>query len=198
MYFIFQFSNLNIIINFLISPLVSGLFFFLNWDSLYARLNSHYKAWSYKKKKGKKIKAYRKSLQKEPTANRCLLILDLKPFRLQVKGKHSIGREFQILAVQRKRLLIQTSLQHLGMVTEKSSIYQNKEQTSLEKKEPVEPGLKNTYQSNTYRKKLSWPHFDNESPRVQEKQQVKDQQSCIFFSSLSNNSKQQLGAPAQM
>ena len=23
---------------------------FFNWDSLYARLNSHYKAWSYKKK----------------------------------------------------------------------------------------------------------------------------------------------------
>ena len=193
MYFIFQFSNLNIIINFLTSPLVSGLFFF-NWDSLYAGLGMELQ----EKKKGKKIKAYRKSLQKEPTANRCLLILDLKPFRLQVKGKHSIGREFQILAVQRKRLLIQTSLQHLGMVTEKSSIYQNKEQTSLEKKEPVEPGLKNTYQSNTYRKKLNWPHFDNESPRVQEKQQVKDQQSCIFFSSLSNNSKQQLGAPAQM
>ena len=33
---------------------------FFNWDSLYARQNSHYKAWSYKKKKNKKIKAYRK------------------------------------------------------------------------------------------------------------------------------------------
>ena len=31
---------------------------------------------------------------------------------------------------------------------------------------------------NTYRKDLTWPHFDNE-PRVQKKQQVKDQQSCI-------------------
>ena len=41
--------------------------------------------------------------------------------------------------------------------------------------------LKNIYQSNTYRKDLSWPHFDNE-PRVQEKQQVKDQQSCISVS----------------
>ena len=47
-------------------------------------------AWNYKKKKHKKIIAYRKSLQKEPTGNRCLLILDLKPLRLQVKGKHSI------------------------------------------------------------------------------------------------------------
>ena len=33
-------------------------FFFLNWDSLHAGLNSHYKACSYKKKKQKKIKAY--------------------------------------------------------------------------------------------------------------------------------------------
>ena len=45
--------------------------------------------------------------------------------------------------------------------------------------EPVEPVLKNIYQSNTYREDLSWPHFDDEA-RVQEKQQVKDQQSCIF------------------
>ena len=41
--------------------------------------------------------------------------------------------------------------------------------------EPVEPVLKNIYQNNTYRKDLSWPHFDDE-PRVQEKQQVKEQQ----------------------
>ena len=36
--------------------------FFKNWDSLHAGLNSDYKAWSYKKKKHKKIKAYRKSV----------------------------------------------------------------------------------------------------------------------------------------
>ena len=47
-----------------------------------ARLKSHYKAWSYKKKKHKQIKAYWKSLYKEPALSRCLLILDLKPFRL--------------------------------------------------------------------------------------------------------------------
>ena len=45
-------------------------------------------------KKHKKIKTYRKSLMKEPTVNRCLLILDLKPFRSQVKEKHSMGSEF--------------------------------------------------------------------------------------------------------
>ena len=53
--------------------------------------------------------------------------------------------------------------------------------TSLEKKEkePVEPVLKNIYQGNTYRKDLSWPHFDDELS-VQEKQQLKDQQFSIF------------------
>ena len=41
--------------------------FFKNWDSLHARLNNHKKAWSYKKKEHKKIKAtqnlFRKNLQ---------------------------------------------------------------------------------------------------------------------------------------
>ena len=36
--------------------------FFFNWYSLNARLNSHYEAWSYKKRKHKKVKAYRKSI----------------------------------------------------------------------------------------------------------------------------------------
>ena len=36
------------------------IYFFKNWDSLHARLNSHYRACSYNKKKHKKIKAYRK------------------------------------------------------------------------------------------------------------------------------------------
>ena len=35
--------------------------FLFNWDSLHARLNSHYEAWSYKKKSAKKITGYRKS-----------------------------------------------------------------------------------------------------------------------------------------
>ena len=40
----------------------AGTSFFFNWDSLHARLISHYKAWGYKKKKHKKIKANRKSV----------------------------------------------------------------------------------------------------------------------------------------
>ena len=62
-------------------PQRGNRFFFFNWYSLHARLNSHYEAWSYKKKKHEKVKAYRKSNQKEPTVKRYLLILDLKPLR---------------------------------------------------------------------------------------------------------------------
>ena len=42
----------------------------------YITLNSNYEASSYKKKKYKKIKAYRKSVLKEPIVKACLLILD--------------------------------------------------------------------------------------------------------------------------
>ena len=48
----------------------SKSFFFFNWNSLHATLNSHYKAWSYKKKKKKAQKIlqatenlFRKNLQ---------------------------------------------------------------------------------------------------------------------------------------
>ena len=44
--------------------------------------------------------------------------------------------------------------------------------------EPAGPAQMKIYQSNTYRKDLSWLHFNNE-PKVQEWQQVKDQQSYI-------------------
>ena len=40
-------------------------FAFFNCDSLHARLNSHYQAWSYKKKKRKKIRTHTKSVWKE-------------------------------------------------------------------------------------------------------------------------------------
>ena len=44
--------------------------------------------------------------------------------------------------------------------------------------EPVQPVQMNIHQSNTYRGDLSWLHIDDE-PRVQERWQVKEQQSCI-------------------
>ena len=43
---------------------------------------------------------------------------------------------------------------------------------------PVKPVQMNIYESNTYRKDLSWLQFDDE-PWIQERQQVKDQQSSI-------------------
>ena len=48
---------------------------------------------------------YRKSVYKKPTDERCLLILDLKPFRSYIKGNHSIAREFHSLALRGKTLL---------------------------------------------------------------------------------------------
>ena len=44
--------------------------------------------------------------------------------------------------------------------------------------EPVQPVQLNAYQSNSYRKDLSWLHFDEE-PLIQERQQVKEQQPCL-------------------
>ena len=44
----------------------------------FAWLNIHLEAWRYMKKKHKKIRAYNKSVQKELTVKRCVLILDLK------------------------------------------------------------------------------------------------------------------------
>ena len=55
-------------------------------------------------KEEKKIKSYRKSLKKEPIVKRCLLILDLKPFRSSVKRKHSIDMGFQSLAERVKKV----------------------------------------------------------------------------------------------
>ena len=46
----------------LLLPVCEKLVFLKNWDSLHARLNSHYKAQSYKKKMHKKITAYKKSV----------------------------------------------------------------------------------------------------------------------------------------
>ena len=59
------------------------MYYFFNWDSLHARLNNHYKAWSYKKNKRKKIKTYRKSVQKE---------LQLKELNSTLKATKIIGQ----------------------------------------------------------------------------------------------------------
>ena len=93
-----------------LSRIMNQNYFFKKLVFTPCKLNSHYKAWTYKKKEHKKIKAYRKSLYEKPTVSKCLLILHLKTLRSQVKQKYSIAREFQGLAVRGKKLLTQKSL----------------------------------------------------------------------------------------
>ena len=49
-------------INHLFWSLWPWIILLFNWELLHARLNNHYKAWSYNKKKYKQIKAYSKSI----------------------------------------------------------------------------------------------------------------------------------------
>ena len=72
---------------------------------------------------------------KDPKDKRCMLILELKPFRSRSK-------------------------QNIAQVESGMKIDLQREQ-----EQPVQPIQINIYQSNTYRKELSWLHFDNE-PRV--------------------------------
>ena len=92
-------------------------------------------------------KTYKEADQKKSKDKRCLLSLDLMPFRSSVKGRHSA--EFQSVAMRR---------------TESPTKIISSAICSDE-----------LLQSHTYRKKLTWLHF-NDEPNVQEKQQVKDQQ----------------------
>ena len=147
-------------------PLQLYFLFFFNWDSLYARLSSHYKTWSHKKKKHKIVKAYRKSVQKKPTVKRRLLILDLKPLRSQViKPLRSFYRQ----RIPESSCLRKETVDIDILVTSRNSDLKI-EQTSLKNKEvePVEPVQMNIYQYNIYRTDLSLLHFDNE-PRVSER-----------------------------
>ena len=50
-------------------------------------------------------KLFRKTIKKK-----CLLILDLKPLRSLVKGKHYAAKEFESLNVRGKKLLTYKSL----------------------------------------------------------------------------------------
>ena len=49
--------------------------FIFDWDSLYARLTNHCTKLQKKRLKYKKIKASKKSVKREPTDEKCLLIL---------------------------------------------------------------------------------------------------------------------------
>ena len=80
-----------------------------------------------------------------------------------------LGREFQSFSCVRKETFdIDILVASRNGDIKNHANYQNNEQTSLKKKKakPVEPVLRNIYQSNTYRKDLSWPHFGNEPRQV--------------------------------
>ena len=59
LYSYFKYRKQKVVIN---NKTSSSFFFFFNWYSLHASLSSHYEAWSYKKRKHKKVKVYRKSI----------------------------------------------------------------------------------------------------------------------------------------
>ena len=66
-----EFRHLSVICNVTLTKVISCSIFF-NWDSLQARLNNHYGAWSYKKKKHKnhtKLKHRRKLKQRIPESS---------------------------------------------------------------------------------------------------------------------------------
>ena len=123
----------------------------------------HYKAWSYKKKKHKKIEVYSKCLQKEPAVNRCLLILD----HLDIVQSTTFYRQRIPESSSARKETVEIDIPVTCANGDKNhAVYQNKEQLSLKNKEVelVEPVQMNIYQSNTYRK--DWLHLDNEPREV--------------------------------
>ena len=168
---------------------------FFYWDSCYARLNGHYEAWSCKKKKHKKIKAHRKSVQKEPTDNRCLLILDLKLFRSKVKGKHSICRVQHSLAVRGKKLLKQAQSRNSDRKTMQFIIIWSRPPSRIRKWNQLRQ-FKSTSTKEIPIEKLAT--FKRRGAKGSREAASKGPTVLyIRFFSLSNNSKQQLGAPTQ-
>ena len=75
----------------------------------------------------------------------------------RLKATKIIGREFQSLAVQGRNCWRRHPCNIYEWWLKNHAIYQNNELTFLKKKEvePVQPVLKNIYESNTYRKDLS-------------------------------------------
>ena len=105
----------------------------------------------------------------------CLLILNLKSLRSQVKRKGFPRQRIAESSYARKETV---KIDIIILYTNNN----RKIMTSLENKDmtPVEQVQMNVNKSNTYRKDLTWLHLDND-PRVQEGQQVKEQQPCISF-----------------
>ena len=102
-----------------------------------------------------------------------------------------MGKEFQSLAVQGKKLLTDILVasrngdRKIMQYFRKTSILPSKKKEV----EPAEPAHMDIYQSNTYRKALRWLHFDDE-PRVLSWTTSEGPTVLhIHFCSLSSNSK---------
>ena len=158
--------------NIYMSALGHHICLFFNWDSLHARLNSHYEAlWNYEKKKYKKIKAYKNSAQKEPTDKRCLKMLDLKAIQIigQMKAfyrqrtpEHRCARneavDIDILVKSRNGdRKIMESIRITSRPRSRIRKWNQLGQVILTSTKVI-----------TYRKDLNWLHFNDEA-RVQEK-----------------------------
>ena len=91
--------------------------------------------------------------------------------------KVSIGKEFKKFSCERKETvdidILVTSRNGDGKIMQSIRIT-SWNSLGNKKAQPVQPVQMNIYQSNTYRKHLRWLYVDDE-PRVQERQQVKDQ-----------------------
>ena len=137
---------------------------FFNQDSLHARLNSHYKTWSQKKKKDKKIKTHEICLERIYSRK---MSINSRLIATKIIGQ---GKAFYRQRISQSSGVRKETVDIDILVTSRNGdrkIMQSIRITSR-------PSLRKRKQSN-----LSWPHVKGE-PRVQEKQQVKDQQSCIF------------------
>ena len=103
--FVLQWLSLHWEILMLLSQFLLTLLFFLKLGFTPCNAKQPLQGMELQEKYNKKITGFRISPYNEPTVNRCLLTLDLMPFRSYVKEKHSIDKESQSLAVRGKKLL---------------------------------------------------------------------------------------------
>ena len=153
--------------------------FFFNWYSLHVRLNSHYEVWSYKKKKHKKDY----SIQEICLERMCRMSVNSR-----LKATKIIG---QRKTFDRQRIPEPTSARKETVDIDILVASRNGGRKIMQfiriTSRPTSRKRKWNQLSEFWRtstkirpiEKTSWPHFDDD-PRVQEKQQVKGQQSCIF------------------
>ena len=83
------------------------LFISFDWHSLHTTPNSHYRAWSWKKKKRTKMTNVQGSWLERPhkITQTCLITIDLRPYGSKFKRKYSAGKKPQSLDVGGKKLL---------------------------------------------------------------------------------------------